>query len=91
MEVALLGASGLDPQEGASTTELSEAELKRMVVTRTARTILLADASKWQKPSTVRFAAWADLHDWVTDAPPPRTAAAGWLDAGTKIHDARNP
>jgi len=66
-DYALVGASGLD-DSGCSTTELSEAEMKSAILARCTHRILLADASKWRQPSTVRFASWADFDLWVTDA-----------------------
>jgi DeoR family fructose operon transcriptional repressor len=83
VDVAFIGASGLDSREGCSTTELSEAEMKRAVLARSKRRVLLADHTKWQSPSTIRFAAWREFTDWVTDRAP-GTAAIRSL--GVKIH-----
>lgn len=65
-DFALIGASGMDA-EGCSTTELSEAEMKKAILSRNSHAILLADSSKWLQPSTIRFAAWSALNTWVTD------------------------
>jgi DeoR family fructose operon transcriptional repressor len=82
-DVAFIGASGLDRREGCSTTELSEAEMKKALLIRCRRRILLADHTKWQNPSTIRFAAWREFTDWVTDqSPGARTARS----LGVKIH-----
>ena len=89
VEVALVGASGLHRTEGAWTTELSEAEIKRTAIARAGRTILLADVSKWEKPSTVHFADWEACDDWVTDLPPAPSDTGRLAAVGTKIHDAR--
>ena len=82
-DIAFIGASGLDAQEGCSTTELSEAEMKKALMARSKRRILLADHSKWQNPSTIRFAAWREFTDWVTDRSP---GAAAIRSLGVKIH-----
>jgi DeoR family fructose operon transcriptional repressor len=66
IDYVLMGASGVD-EEGCSTTELSEAEIKKTVLTRSRHRMLLADASKWQNASTIRFAPWTAFTDWVTD------------------------
>ncbi len=84
-DIAFIGASGLHPTEGASTTELSEAEMKRTIIRRAGWSILLADGSKWDSPSTVQFAGWQDFGDWVTDAPV-RGAARSLRRAGVKVH-----
>ncbi len=65
-DFALIGASGMD-LEGCWTTEVSEAEMKVAILARCQRRILLADSSKWQEPSTIRFAKWTEFQEWVTD------------------------
>jgi DeoR/GlpR family transcriptional regulator of sugar metabolism len=83
-DIALVGASGLDPDGGCSTTELSEAEMKRAILGRSSRKILLADQTKWANPSSIRFAKWNEFNDWITDQAPARTRPL--RDAGLKIH-----
>jgi DeoR family transcriptional regulator, fructose operon transcriptional repressor len=85
-DIALVGASGLDLDNGCSTTELTEAVMKKALVTRAARKILLADLAKWQNPSTVQFARWEDFTDWVTDKLPERKHANHLRSLGLKIH-----
>ncbi|MDQ3002553.1 MAG: DeoR/GlpR family DNA-binding transcription regulator [Fibrobacterota bacterium] len=68
IDIAFFGASGLAP-EGASTTELSETEVKSQAMARSRRCILLADGSKWCKPSTFLFSEWGAFDTWITDAP----------------------
>ena len=89
VELAFIGASGLHPVEGASTTELSEADMKRTIISRASRVILLADRSKWERPSRVRFAAWNDFDDWITDLPPGADTITRLRAEGTVVHDAR--
>lgn len=91
VQIAFIGASGLHAEEGASTTELPEAGMKQMIIARAARVVLLADRSKWQRPSTVRFALWRDFNDWVTDEPPGPDAVARLQAAGVTVHDASQP
>ncbi len=86
-DFALLGASGMDNKE-CSTTEVSEAEIKRSILERSQRHILLADFSKWQQPSTVTFAKWPDFHDWVTDQTPPAKVQKFMKAQGVTIHSA---
>lgn len=65
-DFALIGASGMD-SEGCSTTEVSEAEIKKTILERCRRKLLLADVSKWRQSSTIRFAAWESFNDWIAD------------------------
>ncbi len=85
-DVALVGASGLDLDNGCSTTELSEAEMKRALIARAERKILLADMAKWENPSTIQFARWDDFNDWVTDKLPERKNVKWLQSLGLKIH-----
>ena len=66
-DIAFLGASGL-AGEGVSTTELSEAEVKRHAMLRARQCILLADGSKWDRPSSFLFSAWNSFDTWITDS-----------------------
>jgi DeoR/GlpR family transcriptional regulator of sugar metabolism len=87
-DIAFIGASGLDPERGCTTTELSEAEIKSAILSRATRSILLADHTKWKNSSTVRFADWNQLNDWVTDKVPPMNETKRLRAAGLKIHQA---
>jgi DeoR/GlpR family transcriptional regulator of sugar metabolism len=70
-DVALIGASGLHFQDGAGTTELLETAVKREWIERSARTVLLADSSKWSQVTLVCFAGWPDFDELYTDKKPP--------------------
>lgn len=88
-DIALVGASGLDLNNGCSTTELTEAEMKKALMARAARKILLADLAKWQNPSTIQFARWQDFDDWVTDKLPERQHTTHLRSLRLKIHTPR--
>jgi DeoR family fructose operon transcriptional repressor len=81
-DVALVGASGLDAQSGPGTTELLEKDIKSAWIRHCRRPILLCDASKWASASTVGFAAWCEISDFVTDRTPP----TNFPPKMTKIH-----
>lgn len=66
-DIAFIGASGLSSEEGASTTELNEASIKRECAARSRRAVLVADGTKWEKPMAVNFAPWSSFHDFITD------------------------
>ena len=66
---AFVGASGLDASEGAFTTEPLEAALKAKVLQRARNKVLLADSSKWNHPTAVRFASWDAFTHWVVERP----------------------
>lgn len=87
-DVGFIGVSGLDLEQGCSTTELFEAEMKQALIAHSGRTILVADHTKWEKPSTIRFAAWGHFNDWITDKLPDPKKVNQLRAAGVKIHKA---
>lgn len=66
-DVAFIGASGLSLADGVSTTELTEASIKRECAARSRRPVLVADATKWEQPVAVQFAGWSAFRDFITD------------------------
>ena len=87
-DIAFIGASGLDSEQGCTTTELSEAEMKKALLARASRKILLADHAKWRNSSTIRFAEWKDFNDWITDQIPAWKETKHLRADGLKIHQA---
>jgi len=87
-DIAFIGASGLEPDWGCSTTDLSETEMKRALLARSARKVLLADLTKWSHPSTIRFAEWKQFDDWIVDQLPPRAELEMIRESDVKIHRA---
>lgn len=73
-EVAVIGASGIDPVEGPSTTELSEAAVKQLACDRANKRILVAHSAKWGEPAAITFAGWDRFNLFVTDGRIPRSA-----------------
>jgi DeoR/GlpR family transcriptional regulator of sugar metabolism len=82
-DFALIGATGLNP-EGCWTTEFTETEIKKSIITRAKSRIILADQSKWQAPGTVLFSAWENINDWVVDQLP--TDAAQTIPKSARVH-----
>ncbi|GAB4165064.1 MAG: DeoR/GlpR family DNA-binding transcription regulator [Terrimicrobiaceae bacterium] len=64
---AILGATGVDAQEGVFTTEPGEAAVKSLAIRRARRSILVADSRKAEMHASVRFAQWNELTSWITD------------------------
>jgi DeoR/GlpR family transcriptional regulator of sugar metabolism len=86
-DFALIGATGLNP-EGCWTTEFTETEIKKSIITRARRRIVLADQSKWQAPGTVLFSAWENINDWVVDLLPTEATLA--IQKSVAIHQSRS-
>ncbi|MDZ4742880.1 MAG: DeoR/GlpR family DNA-binding transcription regulator [Verrucomicrobiota bacterium] len=65
-DFAILSSSGLSLERGATTTELTEAQMKKLFMKRAEKTILVVDASKWGQNRPVAFAQFEDFDYWIT-------------------------
>ena len=88
-DLAFIGASGLDAKEGCSNTQLFEAEMTKAILSRAKRKVLLADSTKWERPSIIRFAQWSEIDDWITDKPRTAKEARKLRSFGLNLHVAR--
>lgn len=79
---AIIGASGLD-EGGPSDALLDAGQVYRRMVARSARTMLVADGSKFGKRFPACWAGWQDIACLVTDEAPPEGIVAA--DADTEI------
>lgn len=86
MDVAFLGTSGVEPSEGPSTTEASEAGIKSAALSRARRVAVLADSSKWGRPAALLYARWAQVHALFTDHVLTRAERSALTVHGTKLH-----
>lgn len=66
-DAAVVGCSGIHPQKGPATTELTEASLKAEVLRRARQRVLVAHAEKWKRPAAVAYAPWSAFTHLVTD------------------------
>lgn len=85
-DVAVIGASGLERESGASTTEVAEAAVKAEALRRARRRILVAHAEKWGRPSALLFAPWGAFTDFVTDRALTRDERAALNAAQVRVH-----
>lgn len=72
VDVAILGATGVDAEAGVTNVNLPEAEVKRRMVASAARRVLVADSSKLGHVHLGRVASLDELDELITDdsAPP---------------------
>ncbi len=85
-DAAVIGASGLDLSDGASTTETSEAAVKTEALRRATRRLLVAHAEKWAHPAALLFAPWSTFTDFVTNQSLTRTERIILGASGLCIH-----
>jgi DeoR/GlpR family transcriptional regulator of sugar metabolism len=67
-DVAVLGASSLDTNEGCFTTEMSEAAVKQAAAQHAEQVMILADQQKFQEKTPIRFLDWRLVHQLITDS-----------------------
>ncbi|WP_439564043.1 DeoR/GlpR family DNA-binding transcription regulator [Microcella sp.] len=67
VDLAILGATGIDVAAGATNVNLPEAEVKRRMVASAARRVLAADSSKIGQVHLGRVATLAELDELITD------------------------
>ncbi|MFT4052268.1 MAG: DeoR/GlpR family DNA-binding transcription regulator [Microbacterium sp.] len=79
-DLAFIGTNGVSASLGLSTPDPDEAAVKRAIIAAARRTIVLADAEKFDAELLVSFAAPDDFDVLVTDAAP-AGALAEALDA----------
>jgi DeoR family transcriptional regulator, fructose operon transcriptional repressor len=67
VDVAFVGTNGLSVDRGLSTPDPAEAAVKRAICLAAAQTVVLADHTKLEQESAVRFAAIAEFDVLVSD------------------------
>lgn len=68
VDVAFVGAHGVSADAGLTTPNLVEGSTNASLIACAARTVALADHSKWDETGLSRFAALRDLDALITDA-----------------------
>lgn len=81
-EVAIIGASGLDPS-GVSEAMLRVGEVYAAMLAHANRGVVLADHSKFGKRALVLLRGWSETLTLITDRPPADTLAAAIRDGAS--------
>lgn len=79
-DIAFIGTNGVDAEFGFSTPDAVEAAVKTAIVRSARRVVALADSSKLDEQTLVRFATLGDVDTLITDAQPSSALTAA-LDA----------
>jgi DeoR family transcriptional regulator, glycerol-3-phosphate regulon repressor len=90
-DFAVIGCSALDEDGAIMDYDMREVAVARAIVENARRTILVADALKFERSAPVRICDVADIHAFVTDAPPPRAFAQACARAGVSVEIALPP
>ncbi len=85
VDLAILGATGIDALAGATNVNLPEAEVKRRMVASAARRVLAADSSKIGQVHLGRVATLDELDELITDDAATDAALAPLRAAGLRV------
>jgi DeoR family fructose operon transcriptional repressor len=85
VDVAFLGTNGVTVNHGFTTPDEAEASVKRAMVRAGQRVIVLADSSKLNRETLVRFAALEDVDVVITDAGADHETLAALDHAGIEV------
>ena len=80
-----LGTDGYDPTAGFTAMDFATARMNELVLGRSDVCVLLADASKFNRASTVSFSRRGPVHRLITDREPAPAVRDALLAAGTQI------
>ena len=84
-DFAVIGCSALDEDGAIMDYDLREVAVARAIVENARRTILVCDRLKFERTAPIRICSAADIHAFVTDAPPPPAFAEACARAGVAI------
>jgi DeoR family fructose operon transcriptional repressor len=85
VDVAFLGTNGITAHHGFTTPDEAEAAVKRAMTRAGQRVVVLADSSKLDRETLVRFAAPEDVDVLVTDDGADRDSLAALETAGIEV------
>ncbi|MBC7442614.1 MAG: DeoR/GlpR transcriptional regulator [Ramlibacter sp.] len=84
-DIAFVGANGVHSDFGFSTPDAVEAAVKTAIVRSARRVVALADSSKLDKETLMRFAALGEVDVLITDASPSFELAAALAAADVEV------
>ena len=85
VDVAFLGTNGITAHHGFTTPDEAEASVKRAMTRAGQRVVVLADSTKLDRETLVRFAAPEEVDVLVTDDGADKEALAALEDAGIEV------
>jgi DeoR family transcriptional regulator, fructose operon transcriptional repressor len=84
-DIAFIGTNGVDAEFGFSTPDAVEAAVKTAIVRSARRVVALADSSKLDEQTLVRFATLGDIDTLITDAEPSPALSAALEAADVEV------
>lgn len=91
LDLLFLGVNGIDVADGVTTVDQAEASVNARLVERSARVVVVADASKVGRATFARICALDHVDDLITDSRADPVVLADLTAAGVRIHRADAP
>ena len=85
LDIAFVGADGVDPRGGCTTHHEVEAHTNLALIERSRRTIVVADSSKLGRVAFARICGLDRVHELITDVGADRDAVVAIRDAGVEV------
>ena len=85
IDIAFIVPSGISAQNGMTSGNYSECELKKLVVQKARKVVVLMDSSKLDKILPYTFAAISDINTIITDKELPSDITSQAKSAGCEI------
>ncbi|WP_433356436.1 DeoR/GlpR family DNA-binding transcription regulator [Microtetraspora malaysiensis] len=85
LDFAILGVNALDPEGGAFAHHEGEAGINRLMASRAARVVVVADSSKLGVRAFARICPCSAIHTLVTDKDAPADIVQRFRDAGVEV------
>lgn len=85
-DICFIGATGLHPEQGITTGESEEAEVKRAVIARSGSALILASSEKLGAVSSFEIAKWSDIDGLIVSDEAFDKASALFGHLGCEIH-----
>jgi DeoR/GlpR family transcriptional regulator of sugar metabolism len=82
---AILGASGVSPEKGITSSEEVKAELKKVMIENCAEVIIVADSVKLGRVSLLPVCPLEQVHTLVTDADAPKALVEALRKKGVRV------
>ncbi len=87
VDTAIIGTSAIDADGTLLDYDYREVRITQAIMANARRTVLVSDASKFDRRAPVRIAHLSQLDAFVTDAPVPPEIRVLCQEAGTAIHE----
>lgn len=85
-DICFIGATGLHPEQGITTGDSEDAEVKRAVIARSGATMILASSEKFGAVASFEIASWPDIDALIVSEDAKPKALELFAHLGCEVH-----